>query len=52
MILQGVLRPTFEEITYTSQSKQLQKKQLEEWLKNSFSLLFEAIAELIQTYFA
>lgn len=51
MIMQGILRPTFEEITYTSQSKPLRKKELEEWLKNSFSRLFASINKLILEYF-
>lgn len=51
MVLQGVLRPAFEEITYTSQSKPLKKAQLEQWLKHSFSLLFRSINELIVLYY-
>ena len=51
MVLQGVLRPAFEEITYTSQSKPLKKGQLEVWLKNSFTQLFRSINELIVLYY-
>lgn len=51
MVLQGILRPTFEEITYTSQSKHLKKSELEQWLKNSFSLLFNSINSLIYQYY-
>ena len=51
MVLQGVLRPAFEEITYTSQSKPLKRKQLEEWLKNSFTKLFTSINKLIVLYY-
>lgn len=28
MVLQGILRPTFEEITYSSQSKPIKKEEL------------------------
>jgi hypothetical protein len=51
MVLQGVLRPAFEEITYTSQSRPLKKTQLENWLKNSFTLLFRSINQLIVLYY-
>ena len=51
MIMQGILRPTFEEITYTSQSKPLPKGALEDWLRTSFSLLFVSINKLICMYF-
>lgn len=50
-MLQGVLRPAFEEITYTSQSKPLKKAQLEAWLKNSFTELFKSINKLIVLYY-
>ena len=51
MVLQGVLRPAFEEITYTSQSKPLKKAELEKWLNNSFRELFNSINELIVLYY-
>ena len=51
MVVQGILRPAFEEITYTSQSRPGQKKALEDWLRNSFSLLFVNINKLIGLYF-
>lgn len=50
-MLQGVLRPAFEEITYASQSKPLKKGQLEVWLKSSFTQLFKLINELIVLYY-
>lgn len=51
MVLQGVLRPAFEEITYTSQSKPLKKEELEKWLNYSFTELFRSINELIVLYY-
>jgi hypothetical protein len=51
MVLQGVIRPAFEEITYTSQSKPLKKGQLETWLKSSFTQLFRLINDLIVLYY-
>lgn len=43
MVLQGVLRPTFEEITYAAQSKLVKKDEHESWLRSSFELLFSSI---------
>jgi hypothetical protein len=51
MVLQGILRPTFEEITYASQSKPIKKEELENWLRGSFELLFSSINTLIEEYF-
>lgn len=50
-MLQGVLRPAFEEITYIFQSKPLKKGQLDAWLKSSFTQLFKQINELIVLYY-
>ena len=53
MVFQGVIRPTFDEILYTYQTRGNEpKKEVTEWLKASFTKLFNVISELVNKYYS